>query len=175
MKKLFCLVALATGVIFGFSGNSFAASGSMKIGYVDMTAAAAQSTWGKRVMDDLRREQERLSGELDQKGKTFKAAKDEYDKKRDVMDEKAKSKKQKELQEMAGELEKMASESSQRFNKQAADARTPLFQKISEIVQKIGRDEKYDFVFEKSSLPFANERDDLTKRVTTELDKSAPR
>ncbi|MFZ2447387.1 MAG: OmpH family outer membrane protein [Syntrophobacteraceae bacterium] len=175
MRKLFGLVALATGIVFGFSANAVAASGSVKIGYVDINGAAAQSAWGKKVIDQLNREKERLSGDLDQKGKAYKAAREEYEKKKDVMDEKAKSRKQKEIQDMAVELERLATDASQRFNKDASDARAPLFQKIQDIVKKIGRDDKYDFILERGSLPFANEKDDLTKRVASELDKSAPR
>lgn len=175
MKKFIGMVALATGVVFGSTAIATAASDAPKIGYVDINGAALQSQWGKKVVEQLKREQDRLSADLDQKAKTFKAAKEEYDKKRDVMDEKAKSRKQKELQDMAAELEKLASESSQQFNKQAQDVKNPLFQKITEIVQKIAKDEKYDYILEKSSLPFANDKYDLTKRVAGELDKSSPK
>lgn len=175
MKKCFAWTLLAAGIIFGLTVNGFAASSNPKIGYFDANSVAAQSLWGKKVIEDLKREQERLSNALDEKGKTFKAAKDEYDKKRDVMDEKTRNRKQKELQDMAMELEKLANESSQKFNKDAADAKAPLFEKIGEIVRKIGKDEKYDFIFEKGSLHFASEKDDLTKRIISELDKSSPK
>ncbi len=51
----------------------------------------------------------------------------------------------------------------------------PLFKKMSEIANKIGKDEKYDFIFEKNALVVANEKDDLTSRVVTELDKTSPK
>ncbi len=166
---------LATAIIFGLSTSAFAAGGSLKLGYFDANGVAMQSQWGKKIIDDLKKEQERLSSELDEKGKAFKTAKDEYDKKRDVMDEKAKTKKQKELQDMAGELEKLASDSSAKFNKHAGEVKAPLFQKISEIVNKIARDDKYDYIFEKGSLHYASDKDDLTKRIVSELDKSSPK
>lgn len=176
MKKLYGRVLVTAGLIIGLSaGCSFAASGSLKLGYFDANSAASQSNWGKRVIEDLKREQERLGGELDQKGKDFKTAKEDFDKKRDVMDEKTRNRKQKELQEKAAELEKLASESSNKFNQYANQTRGPLFQKISEIVNKIGKDEKYDFIFEKGSLHYASDKDDLTKRIAKELDKSAPK
>ncbi len=171
MKKFIGVIALATGVFLG----STVLAADNKIGYVDINGAALQSAWGKKVVDQLKKEQERLGGDLDLKAKTFKSAKEEYDKKKDVMDEKAKSKKQAELQSMAAELERLASESSQLFNKQAQEVKNPLFQKIAEIITKIGKDDKYDFIFEKSSLPFASDKNDLTKRVSAELDKSSPK
>lgn len=175
MKKYFGWLLVAAGIIMGLSINANAAGGSPKIGYFDANGAAMQSQWGKKIVDDIKKEQDRLSGELDTKGKVFKAAKSEYDKKKDVMDEKAKSRKQKELQDLATELEKMASESSQKFNQDSNLARKPLFDKMTEIVNRIGKEDKYDFILEKGALHYASDKDDLTKRVATELDKVAPK
>ena len=175
MKKYFGWLLVAAG-IFGLSINANAAGGSLKIACFDANGAALQSQWGKKILDDIKKEQDRLSADLDTKGKAFKAAKDEYDKKKDVMDEKARAKKQKELQDMAADLEKTAQESSQRFNQDAQQVRKPLFDKMSEIVNKVGRDDHYDFIFEKGAVPFvASEKDDLTKRIASELDKAGPR
>lgn len=175
MKKFFGLVALTTGIIFGLSANSLAASGSLKIGYIDTEAAAGQSQWGKRIGEDLRKELERLNGEIEQKGRSVKAAFEEFDKKKDVMDEKAKNKKQRELQEMASELEKLRNDIRAQYQKKLAEAVNPISKKVREIVAKIGKDDKYDFILEKAAVPFGNEKDDLTKRVSAELDKSSPR
>ncbi len=174
MKKCFGWILVMAGLVLGLSANAFSASGNLKIGYFDANGAAMQSQWGKKIIDELKSKQERMSSELDSKGKAFKSAKDEFDKKRDVMDEKTKAKKQKELQDMAVELEKLATDSGQTFNKEASQIKAPLFQKISEIVNKIGKDEKYDFILEKGTLHFANDRDDLTRRIASELDKSRP-
>ncbi len=174
MKKyLGWLIVIAGIVCLSMSGN--AAARDLKIGYFDANGAAVQSQWGKRIIDDIKREQERLAADLDAKGKTFKAAKEDFDKKKDVMDEKARTRKQKELQDMATDLERQAGESSQKFNQNATAAKKPLFDKMTEIVNRIGKDDKYDFIFEKGALHYATEKDDLTKRIAAELDKGAPR
>jgi outer membrane protein len=173
MKKCFQLILLAAFIV-SVSGQALGAE--VKIGFFDTNAVAMQSQWGKKIVDDLKKEQEKLAAELEEKGKAFKAAKDDFDKKREVMDEKTKGKKQKELQDMATDLEKTASESSAKFNQLAAQAKKPLFDKIGEIVNKIGKDEKYDFIFEKATMHFAgNEKNDLTKRIASELDKDSPK
>jgi len=175
MKKFFGLVALTTGIIFGLSANSLAASGSLKIGFVDTEAAAGQSQWGKRIGEDIKRELEKLNGEIEQKAKSVKSAFEEFDKKKDVMDEKARTKKQREIQEMAGELDRLRNEARVQYNKKLNEAVNPISTKVREIVAKIGKDDKYDFILEKAAVPFANDKDDLTRRVSTELDKVAPR
>jgi outer membrane protein len=175
MKKYFGWLLVAAG-IFGLSLNANAAGGSLKIGYFDANAAAMQSQWGKRIADDIKKEQEKLGGELDAKGKSVKAASDEYDKKKDVMDEKARLKKQKELQDMMADLQKTANETSQKFNEERTRALKPLYDKMLEIINKIGKDDKYDYILEKGAVVFTgSDRDDLTKRVASELDRGAPR
>jgi len=173
MKKYSGWVFVIAGFMFAFTANAFAASGSLKIGYFDSLVAASQSQWGKKIADDLRREQQRIEKELEDKGRPWKTATEEYDKKREVMDEKTRVRKAKELADMYAELQKATAEANQSFNKRANEARQPLYQKIAEIATKMGKDEKYDYILEKQSLLFAHEKDDLTKKVIAELDKSS--
>ncbi len=174
MKRLFGFVALATVIIFGLSMNAIAASGP-KIGYVDIQGAVLQSHWGKRVADDLKKDKDRLSAQLDVKGKAFKVAQEEFSKKSSIMDEKARLRKQKELQDMAAELQKTLSDSNQKLNDDRTQALRPIHEKIGEIIRKIAAEDKYDFIIEKGALVHGNSKDDLTKRVTAELDKGAPK
>jgi Skp family chaperone for outer membrane proteins len=89
------------------------------------------------------------------------------------MDEKIRSRKEKELTDLYAEVQKMRAESNSKLQTEVAAARAPIIKKVQEIANKIGREDKYDFIVEKSVLYFAgNDKDDLTKRVTAELDKS---
>ena len=175
MKRFFGNVALAVGITLVFSLNAFAAGGSLKIGYFDLQAAVTQSDTGKKAIEELKKEEENLSSESQQKMRTFSAARDEYDKKKDVMDEKGKNRKEKELGDMLSELQKMRTDSNTKINEQRNTTMSPLIKKAIDIAKKIGRDEKYDFIMEKSVLHYeASEKEDLTKRIADELDKSRP-
>ncbi len=172
MKKIFGCLLLTSAFTLALYGQSFAAGG--KIGFLDVTGAASQSNWGKKITDDLKREQERLSTAVEQKNQAFVTARDDYLKKKDVMDAKAKDHKEKQLRDMAEELQKLASESQSKWNEQKSSEMAPLFKKIVEIANKVAKDEKYDFILEKNSVVVHNEKDDITARVVTELNKSAP-
>jgi outer membrane protein len=174
MKRFFGCVLVAAGITLAFSVNAVAAGGSLKIGFIDLQTAITQSETGKKFLDQMKKEEESLSSALEQKGRAFMTAKEEYEKKRDVLDEKARSRKEKELADMYTEVQKMRSESNAKLNEQANNARAPILRRVHDIADKIGRDEKYDFIFEKSSLIFVgNEKEDLTKRIAAELDKSS--
>jgi Skp family chaperone for outer membrane proteins len=172
MKRFFGCVLVAAGIALIFSVNAVAAGGSVKIGFFDLQSAISQSETGRKFVDQMKKEEESLNGVLEQKGRTFIAAKDEYEKKKDAMDEKAKSRKEKELGDMYTELQKLRSESNAKLNEQASAAKGPILKKVHDITEKIGRGEKYDFIIEKTVLYFeGSEKDDLTKRIAAELDK----
>ncbi|SPF39631.1 putative Outer membrane chaperone Skp (OmpH) [Syntrophobacter sp. SbD1] len=170
MKRFFGCIAVASAFTLVLCVHAFAAGG--KIGYLDVTGAAAQSSWGKKISDDLKKEQERLAGTVEQKNAAFVTARDDYLKKKDVMDAKAKDKKEQELRGMAEDLQKLANESQTKWTEQKNAAMTPLFQKIKDIADKIAKEEKYDFILEKNALVVNNGKDDITAQVVTELNKT---
>ena len=172
MKKSLGCVLVAVGITLVFGVCAMAAG---KIGYVDVYGAAGQSKWGKKISDDLKKEEESLRGSLDQKKQAFVTARDEYMKKKDVMDAKAKERKEKELQDMAEELQRLANDAGNKLNEQKKVATDPLFKKIYEISNKIAKDEKYDLILEKAAIVVPSEKDDITARVVSELDKTSPK
>jgi len=174
MKRFFGFVLVVAGITLAFSVNAVAAGGALKIGFFDLQAAIMQSDTGKKFLEEMKKEEENLSNALEQKGRAFVTAKDEYEKKKDGMDAKARNNKEKELSEMYAELQKMRSESSSKINEEASAARAPILKKVREVANKIGKEGNYDFIIEKGVLYYqGNEKEDLTKRIATELDKSS--
>ena len=175
MRTFFGNVLVAAAITLVFSVNAVAAGG-LKIGYFDLQTAITQSATGKKFLEEMKKEEDRLGVVLQDKARAFTTAKDEYEKKRDVMDEKTRTRREKELTDMYTEVQKMRSDSSAKFNEQATAARAPILKRVHDIATKIGRDDKYDYIFEKSALYYeGNEKEDLTKRISDELDKSPVR
>ncbi|MCU0588448.1 MAG: OmpH family outer membrane protein [Syntrophobacteraceae bacterium] len=161
---------LAFFMVFVLAGAS-AAAASPKIGYFDLQTILDQSKAGQTAKEDFKREKERLKVEMEEKGRQLKSAKDDLDKKKSAMDESAKNKKMAELQM---EAEKYAMESQGKLNKLSNDLMSPIVDKTLEIVRTMGKSEKYDYIFEvgKGGIVWATEKDDLTKKVLQELDRS---
>lgn len=173
IKKLEVLL-LAVCFSLIFSTASWAAGGS-KVGYFEFQSVLAQSRVGKQSSEDFKRQSEAIKADVDQKSKGFRTAKDEFDKKRDVWDQKTREKKQKELIDMQQEVEKLFMEANQKLNKLSSELSEPIVGKVVEIVKRVGKDQGYDFVFEreKAGLFMVNEKDDLTKKIVEELDKTS--
>jgi outer membrane protein len=169
-KKSMGWALLALGSIILFSTTATWAAGTPKIGVVDAVGVLQQSQWGKQATEELRKVAEKMDADLDQKQKAFGGAKEEFDKKQSVLDAKSKSKKEQELRDMQQEGQKFLMESKGKLN----DLQAALAKKVHDIVEKVAKDEKYDFVFEKSSLVYSSDKEDITKRVAAELDKLPP-
>ena len=117
MKRFLGNVLVAAAITLVFSVNAFAAGGGLKIGYFDLQAAITQSATGKKFVEEMKKEEERLGSELQDKARAFTTAKDEYEKKRDVMDEKTRVRKEKELTEMYTEVQKLRSDSNAKIQR----------------------------------------------------------
>jgi outer membrane protein len=170
--KVSVFVVLILVIFLTWSTGARAAS--PKFGYFDLQTIMDKSTAGQQAKADFKREADKLKLDLEQRSKDFKALRDEFEKKKSVLDEAARNKKLKELQEKQAEGEKFATESNAKFNKLTSDYSQPIVDKILEIVRRIGKDEKYDYIFEaqKGGIAFANDKDDLTLRLIDELNKT---
>ena len=169
-QRNFGWVLLALGSIILFSTTATWAAGSPKIGVVDAVGVLQQSQWGKAATDELKKQAEKMDADLDQRQKAFAGAKDEFDKKKDVLDAKSKTKKEQDLRDMQQEGQKFLMDSKGKLN----DLQAALAKKVHDVVEKIAKEEKYDFVFEKTGLVYATDKDDMTKQVAKELDKLPP-
>ncbi|GLI35953.1 OmpH family outer membrane protein [Desulforhabdus amnigena] len=162
--------------IFVVSSSTVWAASSPKIGYFELPTVLQQSRWGKQSNEEFKREGDSIKADVDRKVQAFKTAKEEFDKKKDVLDEKTKAKKIKELQALQQEGEKLLMESNAKMSKLSNELTGPLVDKVLEIVRRIGKEEKYDYIFEreKAGIVFADDKENLTRRVIDELDKVAP-
>lgn len=162
--------AVAVLMVVVFAGTSLAAA-SPKIGYFDLQTILDQSKAGQTAKEDFKRERDRMKAEMDDKAKQLRSAKEDLDKKKSAMDEATKNKK---LGEIQAEAEKYAMESQNKMGKLSNDLMSPIVDKALEIVRRMGKDEKYDYILEvgKGGIVYATEKDDLTKKVLQELDKT---
>ena len=175
MKNRMLVTALLLAGFFMISGTAgWAAPASPKIGSFDLQLVMAQSKAGKEAKESMQDQKSKIKGEMEEKAKAYKAAKEEFEKKKSVMDESSKNKKTKELDQMQQDGEKFVMEANSKLNKLSNELMAPIVDKVLDIVRKMGKDDKYDYIIEvgKGGIVFSNEKNDLTKAVIEELDKS---
>jgi outer membrane protein len=158
------------------ANSALYAAASPRIGYFDLAAVLDKSKPGIQAKDDFNKEKDKMKVLIDDKAKAFKTAREEFDKKKTVMDEATKNKKTKEIMEMQQQGEKFLMESNAKLNQLSNDLMSPIVDKVLEIVRKIGKEDKYDLILEagKAGIVYGNDKEDLTKRITGELDRNPP-
>ncbi len=162
------------GLILSVGGFAVPARGDgFKMGYFDMKAVLSQSKWGQQAKAEYDRQQNALKAGVEQSTSELQALREDFEKKSSLMDETARIKKLKEIQEKRDKSEKAVMGAGTQLNQLNAKLETPVFQKVTEIIRRIGKDENYDSIVEVQSggLVYAPEKGNLTKRVIEELDK----
>ena len=146
-----------------------------KIGFVDLQSIQGKSRWGDMIRQEVKRYKDKTQAEVEPKLKAIKEKGDEFEKKRAVLDEKARSKQQQELQTMQQEAQKMLQEAQAQMSKMQDQLIPPFTQKLREVTQQIARKDGYDLVLDKAVvLATGSDKDDLTSRVISELDRVTP-
>ena len=174
MKRTMWVTALLLAGFFMISTTAGWAAAAPKIGSFDLQVVLDQSKAGKEAKDSFKDQKAKVKTDMEEKGRAYKTAKEELDKKKAVMDESSRNKKTKELEQMQQEGEKFVMESNAKLNKLSNELMGPIVDKVLEIVRKMGKDKKYDLIIEvgKGGIVYSNTENDITKTVVEELDKT---
>jgi outer membrane protein len=173
MKKQIGVLVSLFVLISAVAASGASAAG--KIGFVDLQAIQGKSRWGDMIRQEVKRYKDKTQAEVEPKLKAIKEKGEEFEKKRAVLDEKARSKQQQELQTMQQEAQKLIQDAQAQMNKMQDQFIPPFTQKLREVTQQIARKDGYDLVLDKAVvLASGSDKEDLTSRVISELDKVTP-
>ncbi len=167
MKKLIILL------VFLFSAIPLFAQ--MKIGYINSQAIMKElpeAQDAQRKLDNLVQE---WQAELRKLESEWKQKYDAYDRDKLIMSDQLRAEKEKELVDLENRImqyrEQKFGQNGELFQKQE-EFMKPIQNKIFNALEKIAKEEGYDFVFDKSGeilLLYANEKYDLTNKVLEAL------
>ncbi|MFN4111929.1 MAG: OmpH family outer membrane protein [Ignavibacteria bacterium] len=167
MKKLIFFSAFFLFVIPIFA--------QVKIGYINSEAIMKElpeAQDAQRKLDNLVQE---WQAEIRKLESEWKSKYDAYDRDKLIMSDQTRSEKEKELVDLENRImqyrEQKFGQNGELFQKQE-EFMKPIQNKIFNALEKIAKDEGYDFVFDKSGeilLLYANEKYDLTNKVLQAL------
>lgn len=170
MKKILVVLSL---LVLATVGVSYGASAG-KIGCVDVGAVNARSRWGEMIRQEIKRETDKIKAQIEPKVNAVKEKAAEFEKKKAVLDEKARNKQQQELATMQQEGQRLFEEGQKRMGQMQEQLIPPFRQKIMEVAKQVALKDGYDLIFEKAILLYVSDKDDLTTKVISELDKVTP-
>lgn len=169
MKKNIILFMVL--VVSVFATDVFAAD--LKIAVFDAQKVIDNIGEAKNALEKLDREAAARKKEIDPIQKEVAQMKKDLDSQALVLSKEALQKKQMELQQKFGEYQKMAYEAETEFQEKHRAATAEIFKKINALIQKIGKDSGYDFVFEKNSGGVTYFKSgDITDKVIQDYNKT---
>ena len=151
--------------------------GQLEIGYVDSQKIMAQFQEAKDAQQKLDQIRGEYQAEYENKVREYQALAQEIDSQSLLLSEEKKKEKLRLLQDKATEIdqykfEKLNPEGGE-FYRKNQEIFKPVIEKINLVIQKIGRVEEYDYIFDATSgvLVHALPKYDLTDQVLEELNR----
>ncbi len=170
MKKILVVLSL---LVLATVGVSYGAP-TGKIGCVDLGAVQTRSRWGDMIRQEMKRETDKAKVQLEPKANAFKEKLAEFEKKKAVLDEKARTKQQQELATMQQDAQRLIEENQKRVGQMQEQLIPPFKQKLMEVAKQVALKDGYDLIMDKAVLLHVADKDDLTTKVISELDKVTP-
>ena len=157
--------------------SASAIQSQVKIGYVDSKVILDNMQDAKDAQVNLDNAVNKWKGELQSLQDSLVFLKDDYEKKKLILTEKVREQKEEEISTMEKRITEFRlskfGENGEYFHKQN-ELMKPVQDRVFKAIQDVAREEKYDFVFDRSSeilLLYMNERYDLTQKVIRKLEE----
>lgn len=157
------------GILFGAAST---ASAQVKIGYVDLQRALNEVDEGKAAKARLKSDFAEKQKKLDAGQTEVKKLKEDLEGNPMLSDE-VKRQKAMVLQQKMYELQQLYFNLQQELSQKEAEATKKIFDKMGDIIQKIGKEKGYDLILEKneSRVLYAKSGMDLTDELIRRFNK----
>ena len=159
-------------LVLGFVFFSFA---ELKIGYINSERIINEYQGTKEAQDKFNKEVAKWEQEASERQKEIKTKKEQLDKQSLLLSAERKKELESQLEQELIEYNKFLQE---KFGQQGDAVKKneellkPIMEKVNIILEKIAKDENYDFIFDgRYSLVYAKKAYDITEKVIQVLNK----
>ncbi|MCB0360950.1 MAG: OmpH family outer membrane protein [Bdellovibrionales bacterium] len=169
---LFVLICLS---VPGLSAQSEASSPDVRVAYVDVQKALAESVAGKKAQKDYEKEVLQAQKDIDVKKGDFESKKEQFTKQKDSLSQDARAKREEELLQMERDLKRKFQDSQEMLRRRNAQIVSELVKKIQDVVSEVGKEDGFTLIVERSgqSVLYADADIDITPKVVQRFDASA--
>ena len=162
-RNWFIVCSLFIAVCF-YSGLSFAAD-APKFGSVDIQKLLNESDAGKKAKADLESLIKSKQTAINDKEKTVEKLKADLEKQTSVLSADARKGKEDELEKQIREYQRLVQDSQAEVKKKEAELTDAILKDVKDLIDKIGEQEGYALIVEKSMVIYASENTDITDLV----------
>lgn len=158
-------------LVFFLSVASAAKAADVKIGVVDFKQILENSDVGKEVNSDLKKEFKRMESDFETKKNELEELKKKLEREAMVMSQEMREEKEIELRVKLKNAQELEKKYRQELMKQEKSAVNEIQKEVLEILQDVGKKEKYTVISSKIGVLYADDAVDLTDRVIKMLNQ----
>jgi len=165
MLKKFALLAIIIALPIG-------AMAQTKFGHMNSQQVIASMPEYTKAQADMDALSQKYTQEMKRTQDEFNKKLQEYQAVADSLPKNISERRQKELQDMAQRQEQFQQEAYQAMQKAQQDAMTPIYKKLDEAIQAVGKTEGLIYVFDlaRTQIPYVGpQSEDVTAKVKTQL------
>jgi outer membrane protein len=143
------------------------AQAEVKLAFVDMQRALLEVDEGKKAKGTLEKMKSDKQRQLDGEQEALKKAKGDFDTQKAMMKEDVRRQREEELAEKLGRLQMLYATLQKELAAKEAELTKEIFKRMAKILEKMGREQKWTMIFEKteSSVLWAEQSLDLTNEL----------
>lgn len=144
---------------------SFVMAENGKVGYVDLRKAFYEYDKTKTMKDSIDDLTEDRQAKRDKMIEAISKLRDEAE----LLTGSAKEKKMKQINDKSLEIQEFEREARQELLGKENDMFKEVVEDIQKVVEKLGKEDEYDYIFDSRNIMFANEKYELTDQVIKKL------
>jgi outer membrane protein len=158
-------------ILFAFAQK--AKADDVKIAFVDIRRALNETVEGKKAMQKLQVDKDKMQKQIDAKEKSIMQMKDTLEKQQNILSKEALQKKAEEYYGAVQELQKMYYELQQELGQKEAKATQAILEKMQGILKEMGQAGGYTMIYDSSggAVVWAPSYLDLTDKLIAEYNK----
>jgi outer membrane protein len=162
MSRLFLL-----GILFAFVTPRLARAEDLKLGYVDMQRAVAETEDGRKARAALKKVFDQKQKELDEQQENLKKKKEDFDKKRTLLSADKVREKEEELQKDFQKVQESYMRHQRDLQEKEGEAMQKILERMNRIINKIALSENFTMILDRAQagLVFAKPHLDLTNEL----------
>jgi outer membrane protein len=144
----------------------------MKIGYIDLQRIVYESETGKKAKSELDALIKSKQAVVDEKRKTLEKLKSDLEKQASALSPEARKAKQDEYEKNEREFLRFAQDSETELRKKDAELKEMIVKEVFELMDKIGKEEGYTMILDRSMVIYGNKEIDITNIIIKKYNES---
>jgi outer membrane protein len=170
MKRFIAIAAAAALWV----GVSFAQEAPLRIGVFELGRISQETAEGQRIQKSLMDFQDKKKAELDAKEKELKDMQEQLATLALSLAPERRSQMEKDLQKKQNELVGSREGAQREWQIEFNEAQDKFLQKVRDVVEAFGREEKFTLILERDSTVFRSDSVDLTRLIIERFNKMSP-